>query len=84
MIGKPKVTFIFDPSVCAACQQTTEGRHVTLKTLVDGIERRFPFCARCIDGDPTEERCRELLRRTIGMEDAIARGEEEAWIKSLL
>jgi len=80
MIGKPKVTFIFDPNVCSKCSgKIAPGTHgVTWKTLIDGIERRFRFCTVCIgDHQPTDERCRELLRKTISIEDATALGDLE-------
>jgi hypothetical protein len=84
MIGKQKVTFIFDPSTCSACHSNTGGKYLEWKFVVEGVERRFRFCAACIDGQPTDDRCRELLRRMIGFEDAIERGEEEQRIKQLL
>jgi len=80
MIAKPKVTFIFDPNVCSSCSgKIAPGTHgVTWKTLIDGIERRFRFCPVCIgDDQPIHERCRELLRRTIGVEDADRLGDLE-------
>ena len=83
--NKPKVIYIFEPHVCCLCQAKTGGKEVTFKGIgSDGIERRFVFCASCIDGQPTAERCRELLRRTMGVEDAIARGLEEELIRQLI
>lgn len=82
---KPKVTFLFDPRLCACCHATIgPAGHVTYNTLINGIERRFRFCASCINGEPTHARFRELFHRMIGVEDALERGEDEQRIKRLL